>query len=281
MRRPSILRRIGLPLIVGAGLLFAALADAIVVAPHHVFLDPQTRSGVLYLHNAGPAPEEASIEFVFGYPVSDSVGDVSVCLMQHPDSTEPSMAGWLRAFPRRTLVGPGETRTVRLLLQPPADLPEGEYWTRAVVTSRAARVAEATPDTGGVRVGLTLEVRTVIPVTYRKGRVTTGAVLTKIDHALRGDSLSVRVGMRRLGNAAFLGTLHVTLEDASGAVVARAEREIAIYHELLRRLTLPVADLPAGTYTLRVRLDTERSDLDPELVLEAQPVETTEAVQLP
>jgi hypothetical protein len=165
MRLSPVVLRIALPLAAGFGLVFAALAHAIVVAPHHVFLDPRTRSGVLYLHNAGPAPEEATIEFIFGYPVSDSAGDVSVRLIQDPDSTEPSMAGWIHAFPRRTMVGPGETRAVRLLLRPPTDISDGEYWTRAVVTSRAARVADATSEAGGVRVGLTLEVRTVIPVT--------------------------------------------------------------------------------------------------------------------
>jgi hypothetical protein len=73
----------------------------------------------------------------------------------------------------------------------------------------------------------------------------------------------------------------VTLEDAFDTVVAREEREIAIYHELARDLALPVADLPGGGYTLRARLDTERSDLDPGLVLYARPVETAVPVRLP
>jgi len=39
--------------------------------------------------------------------------------------------------------------------------------------------------------------------------------------------------------------------------------------------------LPPGDYTLHVRLDTERSDLDLENVLPAQAVETSVEVQLP
>ncbi len=280
MSRSAMIRRFRMGFLLVAMLLIAPLAEAIVVAPHHTFLDNRTRSGVIYLHNTATEPEEVSISFVFAYPVSDSAGDVSVEVVEEPDADEPSAAGWIRAYPRRALVAPGETRAVRLLAQPPADLPEGEYWTRAVVSSRGTQVPLEEIDTTEVRVGLTLEVRTVVPVTYRNGDVYTGIVLTGADHSLVGDSLAVKVGMQRTGNAAFLGTLHLLLEDASGNPAAEEHRLVAVYHDLLKKVVVPVGSLPAGRYTLHIRVDSERSDLDPANVLPSQALETSLEVLL-
>ena len=251
------------------------------MAPHHAFLDDRTRSGVIYLHNPGMEAEEVTISFVFGYPVSDSAGDVSVQLVEEPGEGEPSAADWIRAYPRRAMIGPGQTRAVRLLAQPPADLADGEYWTRALVTSRGAAGPAAASDTAGVRVGLTLEVRTVVPITYRKGAVNTGIALGSVDRVLAGDSLVARVPLRRLGNAAFLGMLHVSLLDSTGNEVAGAHRHVAVYRDLLKRVSLPVEGLPSGEYVLRIGVDTQRSDLDPEVVLPAQPLQSSFPVRLP
>lgn len=268
-------------LLLGALLVIASLAEAIVVAPHYAILDQRTRSGVIYLHNPATEAEEVSISFIFGYPASDSAGNVSIKVIERPASDDPSAKSWIRAYPRRMVVGPGQTRAVRLLAQPPTDLPEGEYWARAVVHSRSAQPPTVTPDSTGVQVGLNLEVRTVVPVSYRNGNVNTGLVITTIDHSVASDSLVAKVGLRRTGNAAFLGTLHTTLVDDTAAVVAESHRQIAVYRNLLRRISLPLDGLPTGEYTLHIRLDTRRTDVEPELVLPAQPLETSIEVRLP
>jgi P pilus assembly chaperone PapD len=263
-----------------AALAVAGAAQAIVVAPHHVFIDHRTRSGVLYLFNPGDRPEEVTVELVFGYPVSDSAGNVSVQLIEDPSPEEPSAAGWMRAFPRRARVAPGQRQAVRLLAQPPLSLADGEYWTRVVVASRPTEPPVTAADTG-VRVGLTLEVRTVIPVTYRKGAVSTGVDVTGLQTAVEGDSVVVRVGMRRLGSAAYLGTMRLALRDTLGVARAEWDQHVAVYHDLLRRASLPVAGLPPGTYNLHLRIDTERSDLEARNVLSAQPLEAIWGVRLP
>ncbi|MBI4513031.1 MAG: hypothetical protein HY702_02885 [Gemmatimonadetes bacterium] len=267
-------------LAVAAGTAFVAVAQAIVVAPHVVFLDHKTRSGVLYLYNPSDRPEEVSISFAFGYPASDSAGNVYIRLVEDPETGSPSAAGWIRAFPRRTVVLPGQRQAVRLLAQPPGDLPDGEYWTRTLVTSRAAQPPVTVPDTG-VRVGLTLEVRTLIPVMYRKGSLTTGVEVTALTVEPEGDTLAIRVGMKRRGTAAYLGTLELALLDSTGAVRASWEQLVAVYYQLERRLPLSIAGLPAGTYTLDLRLETKRNDIKPEQVIWAEPVHRQLGVRLP
>lgn len=278
MRRYIRLRRIALTC--WALVFVAPIAEAIVVAPHHAFMDDRTRSGVLYLHNPRGEPEEISISFVFGYPVSDTAGGVSVQLIERPDPDAPTAAGWIRAFPRRAIVGPGQTRAVRLLAQPPKDLADGEYWARAIVTSRTAGRPPKPVDGGDVKVGLRLEVRTVIPVTYRNGEVTTGVVVTEVQREMSSDSLVTKVGLERMGNAAFLGVLHVTLVDPAGKVAEEAHHHVAVYNSLLKRVAVPVAHL-SGDYVVHIRLDTQRSDIDPSSILPVEPVESSFSVRLP
>ncbi len=261
MARSTVIHVVRVACLAAAILMLAPVAEAIVVAPHHTFLDDRNRSGVIHLHNSGTDPEEVSISFVFAYPVSDSAGNVSVQVFDNPNADDPSAVDWIRAYPRRLMVNPGETRAVRLLAQPPTDLPEGEYWARAVVAAKGAQVPLESADTS-VKIGLTMLTRIVVPITYRRGAVNTGVVLTHLDQRIENDSVIATVGMKRTGNAAFLGTIHLSLMDGSGNLGASVDRLVAVYRELRKRVAIPVDDLPPGPYTLQVRVDTQRSDLD-------------------
>lgn len=87
------------------------------------------------------------------------------------------------AFPRRVRIEPGDRQVVRLLATPPADLPDGEYWTRLIVSSHGAAIPLATGDTA-VRAGVTLEIRIVTSVIYRKGELGTEIIpLTHDPHS--------------------------------------------------------------------------------------------------
>ena len=161
------------------GLLGTSLrAQGVMVAPHAVYIDHRVRSGSVLLYNPGTEPVEVSISTFFGYPTTDSAGAIVLRTVDTPDSTLPSAAAWIQAFPRRLTVAPLERQTVRLLARPPAGLADGEYWLRLVIAAKAGQVpVTGVSDTTGIQVGLTLEVRTVIGVAYRKGAVSTGVAL--------------------------------------------------------------------------------------------------------
>ena len=132
-----------------------------------------------------------------------------------------------------------------------------------------------------MRAGLILEVRTVISVRYRKGSLSTGVAVTDLGAAVEGDSLIVRAEMRRKGSAAYLGTLGLVLRDSAGAVQAEWERPIAVYYDLVRRVALPVTDLPRGSYSLEARLGTTRSDIPMEHVIQSEAVRRRLEFQVP
>lgn len=257
-------------------------AQGVLVAPHAVFLDHRTRSGTLTLYNPGREAVEISIETLFGYPVSDSAGHLTLYAPETPDSTEPSAAGWLQAFPRRMTLAPQERQTVRLLGRPPASLPDGEYWSRLAVSAKGGTVpVSGVVDTSQIKVGLTLEIRTILPVYYRKGNPTTGLAIDGVHTMVEGDSLVVRPRLVRQGNAAFVGTLRGALADSAGTVRSSFSMPLAVFYRMEPRVTTSRAGIPAGRYLLRLELASERDDLPEAQLLPIAPVRDSLEVVLP
>jgi P pilus assembly chaperone PapD len=250
-----------------------ALAQGVIVAPHAVYMDHATRSGSITLFNPGDQPVEVSVSFGFGYPTTDSAGAVSLDLTDDVPAGQPGATTWLQAFPRRATVPPHERQTVRILATPPAGLPDGEYWARLTVGAKGGQVAVAgVTDTAAVKVGLSLEVRTVLAVVYRKGALTTGLTLDRISASYANDSVGVRVPLTRTGTAAYLGTVHASVVDARGEAKGEEELPVAVYYALDPRIAVAAGSLAPGTYKVRVSVSTDRTDLPPKVPLPAPPV---------
>jgi hypothetical protein len=261
-------------------ILLPAVLGAVFIAPHAVFIDHETRSAQVILGNGGDAPEEVTVDLKFGYPSTDSLGTPYIRLVDAPGPEYPSAADWIRAFPRRIRLEPGDRQTVRLLATPPAGLPDGEYWARLIVSSRGAAVPMATADTA-VRAGLELELRLVVSVSYRKGALTTGVGLTRFEASVAGDSLVAWMGVERSGSAAYLGTARFSVLDSAGAAVREWATPISVYLPYDRRFVVPLEGLAPGAYRFALALVAERSDLEPRRVLPALAVGDTVAFVVP
>lgn len=243
---------------------FAVPAWAVTVSPNALYIDHRTRSGTLTLVNTGSLAEEIEINFMFGYPRADSLGNVNVQVVAEAPLGEPSLVPYLRAFPRRLRLEPGQRQVVRIFVQPPAGLAEGEYWGRIAITSRGGQ-APIEQQQGEIRLQVNVETVVITAVTYRNGAVTTGLELADLAAQRRDSSVQVAMTLKRTGNAAYLGRLRMELVDAGGRVVAEAIEDVAVYRDLQRVFTLYVPEgLRAGTYTVRYAADVERPDLPPE-----------------
>jgi hypothetical protein len=263
--------------------LLAVLAPAIIwaiyVNPTAVFMDPRTRDASVTIGNSGESPEEATIELKFGFPDADSAGTPYIRFVEDPGPEFASAAAWIRPFPQRVRLEPGTQQIVRLLARPPADLPDGEYWTRMIISGRGASVSLPTADST-VRVGVGLEIRLVTSVSYRKGRVTTSVALRSLSAELDGDSISVWTNMAREGNAAWLGTADIELATARGTIVQRWAIPLSVYYPVRRRFAYPTGRLEPGDYKVRFRLRAERPDLPADRVLPAATVMDSVSVRV-
>ena len=254
-----------------------AAARAVTVSPNALFIDSRTRSGVLTLYNPGTSAEEIEITFAFGYPRSDLAGAISVALADSAAAGEPSVLGFVRAFPRRLRLEPGQRQTVRILMQPPAGLPEGEYWGRVLIRSRGGR-PPVEQQQGAIRMQIDLETVIVGAVNYRNGSMRTGVAVDSARASMHasGDSVRVVADLTRQGNAAYLGHLRFELVAADGRLLGAVDEDLAVYRSLRKVESIAV---PAGASLLgavvRYRFTTERPDIDPDSRLSAEPVTGT------
>lgn len=269
--RPQRIRS-ALLLMMGTGIAFALPLRSVVIAPTALYVNDVSPTATLTLHNPSSSPEEVSIEAVFGYPTTDAEG--ALYLHLDPDATDPrSAAEWVRAFPRRMVVGPGERQRVRILVDAPPDTPDGEFWTRLVVTSRGQRVGvEGAEGRDGVRIGLDLEVRTILGLSFRKGAVATGIRLEDVQPELLGDSLVLRPRLERNGEGAYIGRLRTRLVDPGGEEVGSWSEQVAVYRAYHRRFSYPVGPLPSGEYRVQLELTTEREDVPAQFRLATSPI---------
>jgi fimbrial chaperone protein len=257
-----------------------AAANAVTVSPNALFIDSRTRSGVLTLYNPGTTAEEIEITFAFGYPRSDLAGAISVALADSAPAGEPSVLGFVRAFPRRLRLEPGQRQTVRILMQPPSGLAEGEYWGRVLIRSRGGR-PPVEQQQGGIRMQIDLETVIVGAVNYRNGAMRTGVAVdsAQATPSARGDSVRVVADLSRRGNAAYLGHMTLELVGADGRVLGTLEEDLAVYRSLrkVEMIAVPPGASLRGA-TLRYRFSTERPDIDTESRLSAEPVTGTIAL---
>lgn len=270
-------------LALAAGLVPAgAAAQGVLIAPTAVFIDARTRTASLMVVNPNDQPAEIEIATLFGYPVTDSAGQLVLKTEEQPDSAAPSAAAWVKPFPRRMTLAPRAQQTVRLLVSPPPGLPDGEYWARLVVTARGGQLPiTQQSDTGSVRIGLSVEVRTILPLLYRKGKLQGGITLSALSTERRGDSLLVRAHVERTGTAAALGTARGELVDSTGTVRATFILPVSAYYVIDPRFALGVASVPPGRYLLRVEIAPGRRDLAQEVIVPFTTVRDSVAVELP
>jgi len=236
-------------------------ANAVTVSPTAVYITARNPSALLTLINTGSRAEEIELSVGFGYPVTDSAGVLRVDIVELAPNGEPAVTSCLRLFPRRLVLQPGQRQVVRVMVTMPAGTADGEYWGRVLVKSRGGEppIEQAQ---GDVKMQLSLETTFATAVFYQKGEVTTGISVPTVSARRVSDGVQFTIDLKRDGNGAFLGRVRAELLDASGTKVAEVEDVVAVYRELRRRFVLrQTTPLPAGAYTVRYLVDTERPDL--------------------
>ncbi|MFN2567970.1 MAG: hypothetical protein ABR499_23530 [Gemmatimonadaceae bacterium] len=243
----------------------------VAVAPTVIVLAEPERFGALTVENRSAAAQEVTVEFRFGYPASDSLGNLRMVYDDSATAARFSMASWVRAFPRRVLLGPGQRQLVRLTVRPPANLPDGVYWTR-LITSSVPQSARVDSVARGITAQITFRLQQITTVLYRRGRAETGIEIGAL--AVRQDSVELQllVPLKRTGIAPFLGTVALRVLDPAGRLVQEGTEITSVYFSLTKRFAVPRARLTPGTYAAEVKATAERSDVVPEALFPMVPV---------
>ena len=248
--------------LLAAGALSAGVAHAVLVSPLAIFMDARARTAEVTLVNTTTTPEEVTIDLRYGYSTTDT-NEVPMVPTFAPESVTaeaPSAARFTRVFPRRVVLAPGQSQTVRLFASPSPAIPDGEYWARFLATAK--KLPDTTKAVEGTQVGVSFAIVTSIPLWYRKGAVSTSIAMDSLSAAAAGDSMRARVVLVRGGNAAWLGTTTFALLDARGRAVRDWTVPMSIYQARYRRRFVWSLDkLPAGSYSLVATMAAIRPDL--------------------
>ncbi|HKJ46995.1 MAG TPA: hypothetical protein VJ991_14275 [Balneolales bacterium] len=233
----------------------------IVVFPTTVIVSKSNRFGTFYVTNKSQDPQQITISYKFGYPTSDSLGNI---YMQYSDSIASqkySCAKWLKSYPSKFILPPGQKQTIRMLISPPSNIHDGVYWTRLVTNSKPQ---VNFPDTtkNGVVTHIVFAVDHVTSILFRNGKANPHVqILSLKTHRDQQGNMQFLAKLHRDGNAPFLGNTVLQIYDSNGKLVRTFNEPIAVYFDITKEFTLDTNKYSAGKYTARLTLNSQRDVL--------------------
>ncbi len=248
----------------------------VVVAPKVVHLSDDERFSSIFVENRTNRPQEVRLEFRFGYPVSDSLGNVSIHYGDEAAADTLSIGAFVQPYPKQFLLPPGQRQRVRLALRPPEGLSDGMYWGRLAFTARQYEEEAAPAARAAVETRIHYQFRQIISVFYRRGSLETGLRFDSMRSSRDNANIYITAHVARTGNAPYLGTARLeVVDDSTGAPVATQEDVASVYFDMTHRFTLPRSELPEGTYRARLTYETRREDIASADLIPADPISRT------
>ncbi len=225
----------------------SAQAD-ILVSPTRAILSDERPQAVISLYNPGTTPSIYGLSWVEHRFTEDGK------MLNLKEGENPSsVAGFVHFSPRRVVVAPGQTQTVRVSYHAPADLAPGEYRSYLRIAQEASPGA-GTPVASGEQKGITFQLNALmsyaVPVFVRHGAGTATAAVSAIEPTQvkrdGGTVPALKVSLTHGGVFSSYGRIAVYQQlDANAPVELIGEAgAVAIYTEVLG--TTRVVELKPG-----------------------------------
>jgi hypothetical protein len=192
------------------------------------------------------------------------------------------LTGHIRAFPRRLILPPNSSQTIRVQVNPMPDRSDGTFFTRFIVSSNAVTpdVASSTIEEGAIGARIDYVLEQSIPVFYRKGQNETGVVVHDVATHQTADRLQLIPRLSRTGNSPFMGTMRAELYSTDGKLISDNAATAFLYFDEWRRIEIPITDVPRGSYRVVLRFATERNDMSSGDLVQAPPYSYNLMVEL-
>lgn len=252
----------------------------LIIAPTAVFVDNANKFASVLIVNRSNEARDVTLDFKFGYPQSDSAGNVTINYADSAIARTYSLVPWIKVFPRQFSLQPGEQRTIRLTVKTPAELQQGAYWARMVTTStpKAQLV-----DTNNTNVGAQINVvfNQVIPVVYHNGNLETIVHVEKSRVIADTGGIDLISTIRCQGHSPYFGTTQLRVIDASGNLVEEQKAPCSVYFALDKRFTLTRTLYKPGSYRAEISVSSQRGDIEEKFLRPMQPVQTQISFSVP
>jgi hypothetical protein len=260
---------------------FEMLLAQVTVAPSLLFINSKSGVGTMYISNNSSDPQEVGIDFVYGYPDADSVGNSRMNYKDTISAGVYSLNPMIRAYPRNFILNPKQQQTIRLQVRTKSSVKDAFFFSRVKVTSgqKAPDIDKKPADVVTTQINFKFD--QIFPVFYRKGNVTTGLHIHDVSTSLKDSKLTVVADVERTGNAPYIGNEKVELISATNEKIALAEGTASIYFRMKNKVELDLPKTAKGKYKLLLTFETKRSDVAAEDMLQSPAVTKEVNVNLP
>ena len=221
-----------------------ARARGILVAPQRIILENRHRTASITMVNPGDQPLQFRIELI--HMDMDSQGRLKK--VDAPTPAQEELKKMLRYSPRRTVLGPGKSQTIRLMARRPAGIPDGEYRMHLSIspialppspnkTGSAADEADETDFDIDLLIGVTL------PIFVRYGKLDAVVGVSRVE-VVNAQAPFVNLDLTRTGNRSVSVNVETYLVSENG----RKEEKVGMvsgaavyYPNKLRMVRIPLS----------------------------------------
>lgn len=234
--------------------LFPSLLIAqIIISPHIVYTDYKNPFSNFIVQNQSDESYEIEISFKFGYPISDTLGNITMKYLDTLESKAPNISSYVKAFPKKFILMPNQKQIIGIAVRPPADLDPGTYWTRIIITSSKQNQINI-PQTvnNNVTAKINLVLNQIITLLYRTKESSTGAEIIDVKTRENNNTIDFITKIKRVGNSPFLGDLVISIYDKNKNLILYDEQHIKLYYELSFKNSFDRTKLQPGTYIAEI-----------------------------
>lgn len=188
----------------------------LLVTPTRVVFEGNKQKETLNLVNAGKDTASYSISFLQYHMKEDG----SFELIDRFDSNQMFADPYLRVFPRRVTLAPGEPQAVMLQFRRKAEMLNGEYrshlYFRSEKNTNPLGMNNSVQDTAELQVSLVPIFGLSIPVIIRTGQVNVSSTISDLSIETQNEILYLKLTINRTGNISLYGDITIEFIPLQG-----------------------------------------------------------------
>jgi hypothetical protein len=186
----------------------------LMINPKRVVFDENNRIQEINLANTSNDTAVYGISFV-QYRMNESGGFENIT---EPDSGQRFASTFLRMFPRKVILAPRESQTIKVQLTKTSEIQTGEY--RSHIYFRSLKetkpLGETPGDSNTIRIRIEPVIGITIPCIIRKGETSVSLSITGLGYENIGDTLFyLKMNLNRTGNISSFGDIFVNYIDVN------------------------------------------------------------------
>ncbi len=234
----------------------------IAVSPLVLFVDNNSRTGDMTIFNQGIEPKEINIKLNYGYIDYDSTGKSKLNMEDTITSKDNSISPFITVYPKKLIIQPGTSQTVKFMVKNTNALADGTYWTRIVTESKdVKKQIDSTNITDKVSVGLSIKFNMVSAFIFQKGKLNTKVNIDSFTARTDSNMINLLLSFYREGNSPFFGTSKIRIYDSNGDEVKIIEETFAAYFQGVKAFPVEKNILKPGNYKAEIILTNEQADV--------------------